>query len=797
MKKKLVFLMGLLCASLLSVFGANVSRPFNPNGIHEKDLLPSISKFNPSDIVLTDGAYIDGNTIKLAPKKDAEGPSFTINADKYKDLVSAEDFKFSWYRLSVVAGNSSDDDDALSFAINWAGVREVHDSVNLINTTKQSPLVHDIKIENLSETDTLFIGILNLLYDSGNCIKNVNIPVIKANDPKMGSVNESSITGTLYIGETLGLVATPNPGYKFVRWSSPYATYPITSFGLEELDSIVAIFEPLAPGETVPDDQFYVTVVPRVYGVYEDFYDQCADIKGTGFYRKGDSLRLEVVTKPNVGFDGFTSKNGYSTTIATGEDIIYADFYVDMQHPTDEPVFVLIFNIEPNNPDWGTVDATEFEDLLDYGSTLGVTATPNPGYKFVGWSDPAVSNPITDDLFIENLVAIFAPIGEDTGDDDDDDDDDSTVVTPPVVADSFNVTVVGRFRGFEDEYNNCGYVFGSGFYHMGDSLKLAVETNVGYKFLGFTSKNGFSTTVAEGADTIYADFDLNIVHVVINVIKPNNPEWGSVNDTHFDLNLGVGSTLGLTATPNPGYEFVGWDHYVVTQPLTDSLFIDTLIAYFEPKDTGTVDKHFYVTVVGRQLGFEDNYNICGYVSGSGYYSKGDSLRLSVHVNAGYKFLGFTSKNGFSTTVAEGADTIYAEFGPNHCSVAIKHIVSNKSSWGSVNVAYVAMTYSAGDTLELKAMPNKGYKFVGWSHPEVAEPLPYGSLQIDTLIAYFEPVDSDHSFVPNASVEIADPLVNVYTIDGRAVRLNVPSSEALAGLKKGTYIVGGKKVRVVN
>ena len=45
----------------------------------------------------------------------------------------------------------------------------------------------------------------------------------------------------------------------------------------------------------------------------------------------------------------------------------------------------------------------------------------------------------------------------------------------------------------------------------------------------------------------------------------------------------------------------------------------------------------------------------------------------------------------------------------------------------------------------------------------------------------------------SKIDTADALVNVYNLVGVAVKTNVKASEALVGLKKGIYIVNGKKV----
>ena len=50
-------------------------------------------------------------------------------------------------------------------------------------------------------------------------------------------------------------------------------------------------------------------------------------------------------------------------------------------------------------------------------------------------------------------------------------------------------------------------------------------------------------------------------------------------------------------------------------------------------------------------------------------------------------------------------------------------------------------------------------------------------------------------IQNASVSKDKALVNVYTSDGVLIRKDVKRSDALKGLTKGVYIVGGEKKAV--
>lgn len=293
-------------------------------------------------------------------------------------------------------------------------------------------------------------------------------------------------------------------------------------------------------------------------------------------------------------------------------------------------------------------------------------------------------------------------------------------------------------------------------------------------------------------------------YVNIPVIMPNNPEWGSVSDSFMIGTYYANELIDIDAVPNPGYQFVGWTDKRVTSRLNyENVDIDTLIAIFEPIDTTPARDSFNVTVIATYYGYVDTL-VCGSVSGERYYFKGDSLRLVAEPAHHYKFDGFTSANGYSTTVATAADTIYARFVDDTVYVCIANIISNDTNLGTVSQSQLKGIYYVGDTLNLQGVPvtKPGCFFMGWSCPEVENPLPCAhNFVIDTLVALFDTrthIDGpgfDSSYVSNQVADLADPIVSVCTIEGRVIRANVRASQALVGLKKGYYVVGRKKVRV--
>jgi hypothetical protein len=134
-------------------------------------------------------------------------------------------------------------------------------------------------------------------------------------------------------------------------------------------------------------------------------------------------------------------------------------------------------SITANNPSMGTVTGTG-----DYteNSTVTITATANPGYKFVKWDDDNTQNPrtitVTQDI---TCTAIFEAI-------------------------TYHVTVSAN-------NTSMGTVTGTGDYEENSTATISATANPGYKFVKWDdddTQNPRTITVTQ--DTTYtAIFDVN------------------------------------------------------------------------------------------------------------------------------------------------------------------------------------------------------------------------------------------------------------------------------------------------
>lgn len=117
--------------------------------------------------------------------------------------------------------------------------------------------------------------------------------------------------------------------------------------------------------------------------------------------------------------------------------------------------------------------------------------------------------------------------------------------------------------------------------------------------------------------------------------------------------------------------------------------------------------------------------------------------------------------------------------------------------GWLTGTYTAVTATAG-TYVLQDLEGKVafYKVATGSEPTIGANRAYLTMPASApeINALYFPTLGDETAA--AEVKVADALVDVLTINGVVVRKGVKASEALRGLKRGLYIVGGEK-RVVN
>lgn len=198
------------------------------------------------------------------------------------------------------------------------------------------------------------------------------------------NTSEGIITGggTYDYGTSVTLTATAADHYHFVNWGNSVTT-PVTMLVVTGDSAIYPVFE---------IDQYTVTAISN--------NEEYGTVTGGGSYDYGSVVTLTAVANEHYKFvrwsDGSTTPT--ITFVVTGTMVLTAEF-----QPVQHQVMVIA-----NYNSRGTVTGG---GTYDYGTTVTVTATPNEGYEFTGWSNGETSNILT--FVVEGdttLTANFEPI---------------------------------------------------------------------------------------------------------------------------------------------------------------------------------------------------------------------------------------------------------------------------------------------------------------------------------------------------------------------------------------------------
>jgi uncharacterized repeat protein (TIGR02543 family) len=193
----------------------------------------------------------------------------------------------------------------------------------------------------------------------------------------------------------------------------------------------------------------------------------------------------------------------------------------------------------------GTI--TKYPDQDDYlaGSQVELTAIPDTGYEFAGWSGDVTStdNPLTVTMDAnKDITASF------------------TAITIPnytlnIIAVNGNVSLDPDLTEFEEN----------------TQVLLTATPDAGYEFAGWSgdatgTDNPLTVTMDANKDITASFTAIAIPNYTLTITAVNGTVTQSIEGTEFAENTEV----VLTATPDAGYEFAGWSGDVTStdNPLT-------------------------------------------------------------------------------------------------------------------------------------------------------------------------------------------------------------------------------------
>ena len=384
-----------------------------------------------------------------------------------------------------------------------------------------------------------------------------------------------------------------------------------------------------------------------------------------------------------------------------------------------------------SNEEMGTVSG---EGIKKAGENVTINATPNPGYRFIGW--------YSGSTFISNNASYSFVIGND-----------DLSYQAKFTYEQYNFAV-------QTEDENKGTVLdSSGTYDYLSSISISATNNVGYTFAGWydgdtlISTNNPYVFNMPNRNTVYtARFSTNAYDLVLT---NNNPTLGSIiGDGTYLYN----SNIMAIATPNTGVSFLGW-YNDEDELISISLEYSFSMPHEEVHLTAKFAWTPYVveiTTINSSLGT---------ITGAGSYTYGQQVNLVATPNEHCSFYGWfdgdtllSQEDNMTFNMPDKSIYYTAKFVQNHNIYLYsddenKGTLSGPSEWG------------AGLEVTVTANAKNGYAFDYWYDDDLNE------------VSY----DSSYTFVmPDNDVVLYGAFATEYT-------LTLSSSDET----KGTVSGGGK------
>lgn len=340
-----------------------------------------------------------------------------------------------------------------------------------------------------------------------------------------GSVTVTPNQGSYNNGQVVTLQAVPSPGFLFIAWAGDLTGSAATQQLVMNSDkSVQAIFQ-------VSCYPLNTAVAPAGWGTVSV---SPAPNCGTQ-YAHGTVVTLTAA--PATGrlfgeWSGSLSATSNPVSLAmTGPRSITANFLLQQ--------FTLTTNVVGN----GTISVSPSATTYPWGSTAQLTAVPNPGVMFLGWSGDltGTANPATLTFDSNKTVTasfqnICYPL--------------TTAVSP---INGGNVTMT------PSSSPGCN----PNHYHYNQAVTLTANPATGYSFSnwsgGASGTNATTTIAIQGNTSVTANFQPLCYPLTISV-NPNGA--GTINASPAPNCAGNtyahNTVVNLTASANLGYAFASW-----------------------------------------------------------------------------------------------------------------------------------------------------------------------------------------------------------------------------------------------
>ena len=466
-----------------------------------------------------------------------------------------------------------------------------------------------------------------------------------------GTGGSVSGTGVFSYGTVPPITATADTGHSFTGW---------TGDGIADLNTsntTVLITQDRNVTANFAINRHVLTVSGGIGG----------SVSGAGTFDWNSSVFISATPTTGYQFSGWTgssvnnSGDANATVLMTEDRTATATFVINS------------YGLTTNASEGGSVSSP---GTHNHGTQAAITAIAQTGYSFVSWSGDGISDP--------NLNATTVDMMQDR-----------------------NVSAIFAINQYELAVNagTGGSSSGSGTFDWNSSISITATPSTDYHFSAWTG-SGFSNS-SEANTTVHMTQDRNITATfLINSysLTISSDSGGSVSNSGSHYH---GIQASITATPQTGYSFTGWEGGGIADVNASATTVD-MTQDRNATATFAIDRH--ILIVSTESG--------GTGTGSGTFDWNSSAPIQATVNTGYEFTGWTGsgvndEDALSTTVAMTQDRNAT------ATFAIKSyaLTTNASAGGTVSLSG---THDHGIQAAITATPQTGYSFTGWSGEGIDE-----------------------------------------------------------------------------
>ncbi len=234
----------------------------------------------------------------------------------------------------------------------------------------------------------------------------------------------------------------------------------------------------------------------------------------------GDSITFSILTD-----DGYAIEDVVSDGVSIGQVDSYTYTKVTSDHSIHATFKLKTYSLTTNVVGQGTVTKNPSKSTYDHGEEVQLTATPDEGWDFTGWSGDLSGTANPANITMDSNKTVTATF----------------TIKKYTIAASANPPAGGT-------------VSGAGSYNHADTVNLVATANEGYEFVNWTengvqvSANTTYSFTATANRTLVANFRLKTYTITATAGAGGNINpAGNVNVTH-------GSNQSFAITPNTGYD---------------------------------------------------------------------------------------------------------------------------------------------------------------------------------------------------------------------------------------------------